>query len=57
MIPLSHNPVGACRFTRQTERLRDDAVVLACFNNVYKLTPDMFGSWLDPINPDWNPWR
>lgn len=46
MIPLSHTPVGACRFTRQTERLPDDAVVLACFNNVYKFTPEMFGSWL-----------
>jgi hypothetical protein len=18
---------------------------------------DMFGRWMDPINPDWNPWR
>jgi len=46
MIPLSHTPVGTCRFTRQTERLPGDGVVLACFNNVYKFTPEMFGAWM-----------
>ena len=24
----------------------DDAVVLACFNNIYKITPEMFACWL-----------
>lgn len=46
MIPLSHTPVTAGRFTRQTEGLPAEAVVLACFNNAYKFTPEMFGSWL-----------
>ena len=46
LIPLFPNPVRACRFTRATEGLPEDAIVLACFNNLYKLTPEMFGGWL-----------
>lgn len=46
MIPLGENPITSCRFTRESVGLRDDAVVLASFNNVYKLTPSMFACWL-----------
>ena len=46
MIPLSHQPVGAARFTREAVGLPDDAVVLACFNNIYKITPEMLACWL-----------
>jgi len=46
MIPLSHQPVDACRFTRETMGLPADAVVMACFNNIYKITPALFASWL-----------
>ncbi len=46
MIPLFHQPVTSCRFTRETVGLPPDRVVLACFNNIYKITPALFASWL-----------
>jgi predicted O-linked N-acetylglucosamine transferase (SPINDLY family) len=46
MIPLSHDPVGEPRFTREDVGLPSDAVVLACFNNIYKITPEQLASWL-----------
>jgi predicted O-linked N-acetylglucosamine transferase (SPINDLY family) len=46
MIPLSHQPVGPPRFTREDAGLPSDAVVLACFNNIYKITPEQLASWL-----------
>jgi predicted O-linked N-acetylglucosamine transferase (SPINDLY family) len=46
MIPLSHQPVVSRRFTRSSVGLPADAVVLACFNNIYKITPAMFACWL-----------
>jgi len=46
MIPLSHQPVGASRFTREDVGLPTDAVVLACFNNIYKITPEQLACWL-----------
>ena len=46
MIPLHHDPVPTGRLNRADLGLRDDAVVLACFNNVYKITPEMFACWM-----------
>jgi predicted O-linked N-acetylglucosamine transferase (SPINDLY family) len=46
MIPLSHQPVGGVRFTRDSVGLPADAVVLTCFNNIYKITPELFACWL-----------
>jgi predicted O-linked N-acetylglucosamine transferase (SPINDLY family) len=46
MIPLSHQPVADSRFTREQVGLPDEAVVLACFNNIYKITPGIFACWL-----------
>lgn len=46
MIPLCHERVVSRRFTRSAVGLPDDAVVLACFNNIYKITPALFASWL-----------
>jgi len=46
MIPLSHQPVGASRFTRESVGLPADAIVLACFNNIYKITPEQLACWL-----------
>lgn len=46
MIPLSHQPVVSRRFTRGSVGLPADAVVLACFNNIYKITPALFACWL-----------
>lgn len=48
MIPLHHQPVVMRGLTRADVGLptETDAVVLACFNNIYKVTPAMFASWL-----------
>ena len=32
--------------TRGTEGLPEGAFVLCCFNNFYKITPDVFGAWM-----------
>jgi predicted O-linked N-acetylglucosamine transferase (SPINDLY family) len=58
MIPLSHQAVGDSRFTRADVGLPDEAVVLACFNNIYKITPDMFACWLRVLSrvPDATLW-
>jgi predicted O-linked N-acetylglucosamine transferase (SPINDLY family) len=46
MIPLCHQPIAASRFTRDAVGLPADAVVLASFNNIYKVTPAVFACWL-----------
>ena len=46
LIPLSHTPVPRTGLTRASVGLPDDAVVLACFNNIYKITPGVFACWL-----------
>jgi predicted O-linked N-acetylglucosamine transferase (SPINDLY family) len=46
LIPLGHQPVPSSRFSRADVGLPDKAVVLACFNNIYKVTPAMFSVWL-----------
>jgi len=46
MIPLFHQPIPASRFTRNSEGLPAEAVVLASFNNIYKITPALFACWL-----------
>jgi predicted O-linked N-acetylglucosamine transferase (SPINDLY family) len=46
MIPLFHQPIAASRFTRESVGLPADAVVLASFNNIYKITPGLFACWL-----------
>jgi predicted O-linked N-acetylglucosamine transferase (SPINDLY family) len=46
MIPLGYQAVPACRFSRADAGLPEGRVVLACFNNIYKVTPAMFSVWL-----------
>ena len=46
LIPLHHHPVPTGRLTRASVGLPDDGVVLASFNNIYKITPGMFACWL-----------
>jgi len=46
MIPLHHDPVPTGRLKRAALGLPEGAVVLACFNNVYKFTPELFGCWM-----------
>ena len=46
MIPLHHEPVARGRLTRAGLGLPEDAVVLACFNNIYKLTPETWDRWM-----------
>lgn len=35
--------------TRAGEGLPEDAVVLCCFNNFYKITPEVFTAWMDIV--------
>jgi protein O-GlcNAc transferase len=37
-------------FTRSEVGLPEDGFVFCCFNNVYKITPDMFDSWMRILN-------
>jgi len=46
MIPLFHQPIAATHFTRESVGLPAGAVVLASFNNIYKITPALFACWL-----------
>ena len=46
MIPLFHQPITSSRFTRESVGLPAEAVVLASFNNIYKVTPGLFACWL-----------
>lgn len=46
LIPLSHKPVEGQPLTRASVGLPADAVVFACFNNIYKITPTLFECWL-----------
>ena len=47
VIPLHHEVVTPVEtVTRSSLGLADDAVVMACFNNIYKITPDMFAIWM-----------
>jgi predicted O-linked N-acetylglucosamine transferase (SPINDLY family) len=45
-IPLHQPPAIAQTQTRQSFGLTGDQTVLACFNNIYKITPEMFESWM-----------
>jgi len=50
-LPHSYQPndrqraIGAAT-TRAAQGLPDDAIVFACFNNTYKITPATFASWM-----------
>ena len=46
MIPLHFEPVPTGRLNRAAVGLPEGAVVLACFNNVYKFTPELFSCWM-----------
>jgi predicted O-linked N-acetylglucosamine transferase (SPINDLY family) len=39
-------PIAPAAPTRAEAGLPDDAVVFACFNNTYKITPAIFASWM-----------
>jgi len=65
MIPLCHQPIVSSRFTREAAGLPADAVVLASFNNIYKITRGLFACWLRIVHRcgravlwllDDNPW-
>jgi protein O-GlcNAc transferase len=42
----SSYPIAARQFTRQELGLPDTAFVYCCFNNGFKLTPEVFGTWM-----------
>ena len=42
----SHRAIATKQFTKQELGLPRDSFVFCCFNNNYKITPDVFGSWV-----------
>ena len=42
-----HRAISSKRFTRQELGLPDDAFVFCCFNTSYKITPEVFGGWMN----------
>jgi len=47
VIPLHHEAVTPVEtVTRHSLGLSEDAVVMACFNNIYKITPEVFACWM-----------
>ena len=45
-IPLTHEAPADAAVSRANARLPETAFVMAAFGNVYKITPEMFSSWL-----------
>ena len=45
-LPLHHAPLPPHDMTRTSIGLPSDALVMACFNNLYKLTQPVFDSWI-----------
>jgi predicted O-linked N-acetylglucosamine transferase (SPINDLY family) len=43
-------PISILEFTRGQFGLPEDSFVFCCFNSVYKITPDMFDSWMRILN-------
>jgi len=46
-IPLTHDDTPVRKATRAEFGLPEDAFVMAAFGNVYKITPEMFATWMD----------
>ena len=42
----SSYPIASRQFTREELGLPDTALVYCCFNNIFKLTPEVFGAWM-----------
>jgi len=64
-IPVHFEKIPKNPQTRKKLGLPQDMVVLACFNNIYKINPEIFGSWMKVIKRntscvlwllDDNPW-
>jgi len=55
-LPNSYQPndrkrlISERKFTRQDFGLANDAFVFCCFNNTYKIQPDIFRSWMRILN-------
>ena len=46
-IPLTHDDTPVRDATRAEFGLQEDAFVMAAFGNVYKITPEMFATWME----------
>src|SRR5262249_6024835 len=40
------NPISALKLTRSESGLPETAFVFCCFNNAYKITPEVFAVWM-----------
>jgi predicted O-linked N-acetylglucosamine transferase (SPINDLY family) len=45
-----HRVIAPTQFTKQELGLPEDAFVFCCFNNSFKITPDIFDSWIRILN-------
>jgi predicted O-linked N-acetylglucosamine transferase (SPINDLY family) len=64
-IPLHHQPSKRVGMKRADFGFTEKQTVLACFNNIYKITPEVFASWMSILEQtndsvlwllDDNPW-
>jgi predicted O-linked N-acetylglucosamine transferase (SPINDLY family) len=46
-IPLTRDETPVREVSRSEFGLKDDAFVMAAFGNVYKITPEMFATWME----------
>ena len=49
-IPLTSDETPVREASRSEFGLRDEAFVMAAFGNVYKITPEMFSTWMELLN-------
>ena len=44
-----HRPISSRRYSRSEMGLPDDGFVYCCFNNTYKMNPDIFDVWMNVL--------
>jgi predicted O-linked N-acetylglucosamine transferase (SPINDLY family) len=46
----SHRNIASCKFSRKDMHLPEEAFVFCCFNNQYKITPELFTIWMSILD-------
>lgn len=46
MVTDHHQPIQAAPVARRAQGLPDEGVVFCCFNNGYKISPEVFATWM-----------
>lgn len=51
VVPLlDASPINAIKKNRTEYGLPDDGIILGCFNNIYKITPEILSIWAEILN-------